>query len=172
MFTDTLARWLEAVRDSTNQWNLRKILEPLFDGESTTPLTSAGLLISGTATLAKIGSADFYAIANGILVKVAASTNMAALSGTVLNGTFNVFCFYVDSAGNLSSAMGTAGSTLGKIVFPQKPKQKAMIGFIIINPTGTGNFVGGTTALNDGTVVPNAVYINITGEFDPYCLIG
>jgi hypothetical protein len=42
-----------------------------------------------------------------------------------------------------------------------------MIGFVIINPTGTGPFVGGTTALDDATVVPNAVFVNVTGAFDP-----
>ena len=172
-FTDTMTRWIESIMPPSSQWNLRKLFEPLFDGESTTPITSAGLAIHGAASaVVKTGSSDFYAIANGILVKIAASTDLPALSGTVVNATFNVFCFFVDSAGNKTSAMGTAGSTLAKIVFPQKPKQKAIIGFIIVNPTGTGNFVGGTTALDDGTVVPNVVYINVTGEFDPYCLIG
>lgn len=39
---------------------------------------------------------------------------------------------------------------------------------MIINPTGTGDFVGGTTALDDATVVPNAVYLNGNiGPFDP-----
>jgi hypothetical protein len=35
-----------------------------------------------------------------------------------------------------------------------------MIGFVIVNPTGTGDFVGGTTDLDDATVAPNAVYVN------------
>jgi len=42
-----------------------------------------------------------------------------------------------------------------------------MIGFAIINPTGTGNFVGGTTPLDDATVVPNAVYIDTPYPLDP-----
>ena len=42
---------------------------------------------------------------------------------------------------------------------------------MIINPTGTGNFVGNTTALDDVTVVPNAVYVNTIGAFDPTVLI-
>ncbi|MDE2020869.1 MAG: hypothetical protein KGJ13_11085, partial [Patescibacteria group bacterium] len=145
----------------------------IFDRESTCPLNSAGLVIHGAAgTVPKTGSSDCYLIANGILQKITASTDMPALSGTVVNATFNVFCFFIDSAGTKTSAMGTAGTTLAKVVFPQFPKQKALIGFIIINPTGTGNFVGGTTALDDGTVVPNTVYVSPTGGFDPACLIG
>jgi hypothetical protein len=68
--------------------------------------------------------------------------------------------------------MGTEGATLAAVKFPQFPNDKALIGFVIIHPTGTGNFVGGTTALDDATVVPNAVYQNSTAGFDPYVLVG
>jgi hypothetical protein len=97
---------------------------------------------------------------------------MPALSGTVVNGTFNVFCFFIDSAGTVTSAMGTAGATLATVVFPQKPQKKALVGLLIVNPTGTGNFVGGSTALDDATVVPTVAYVSAQGAFDPYCLIG
>ena len=33
---------------------------------------------------------------------------------------------------------------------------------------GTGNFVGGTTALDDATVIPTAVYVNTPCVFAPY----
>ena len=49
---------------------------------------------------------------------------------------------------------------------------KALIGFVVINPTGTGNFVGGTTPLDDATVVPNAAYVNTTEGFDPTVILG
>lgn len=173
MITDTLTRWLEAFGDTQHRWNLRKIIEPLFDRQTSLPLTSAGLVIHGAASaLAKTGSSATYLLANGILQKIAASTDMPALVGTVTNATFNVFCFFIDSAGTVTSQIGIQGSTLAKVKFPQMPKQKALVGFIIINPTGTGDFVGGTTALDDGTVVPNAVYISPTTGFDPYALIG
>lgn len=173
MFTDTMVRWLHAIKDSTNRFNLTRLLYPLFDRETSTPLNSAGLVIHGAGgTVPKIGASDFYALANGIMVKIAASTDMPALAGTVVNATFNVFCFFVDSGGTKTSVMGTAGSTLAKVAFPQFPEGKALIGFIIINPTGTGNFVGGTTALDDATVVPNTVYVSPNGGFDPYCLTG
>lgn len=172
MFTDTMIRWLEGVRDNMTRFNLTRLLYPTFDRMTSVALTSAGLTTSAPATLAKTGGSDMYLIVNGVLVKIASGTNMAALVGTVVNATFNVFCFFVDSAGVLTSAMGTAGTTLAGILFPQFPESKALVGFVIINPTGTGNFVGGTTALNDGTVVPNAVYVSCTEGFDPYALTG
>lgn len=172
MFTDTLTRWMEAVRDSTTQRNLRTILTPLFDRQTSRALSSAGLVIHGAGSkVAKTGSADTYLLANGVLQKIAASTDMPALVGTVTNADFNVFCFFVDSAGTVTSAMGTQATTLAGVVFPQFPQQKALVGFVVINPTGTGDFVGGTTALDDATVVPNAAYVSPTGGFDPYCLI-
>lgn len=173
MFTDTLTRWCEALVDTKNAYAFRKVLEPVFDRMSSVALSSPGLVIHGAgSTLAKTGGSTSYFIVNGVLRSIAAATDMPALSGTVVNGTFNVFCFFIDSAGTTTSAMGTAGSTLALLTFPQFPKQKALIGFIIINPTGTGNFVGGTTALDDGTVVPNAAYVNGPEGFDPYVLIG
>ena len=119
---------------------------------------------AGSSAVVKNTNACTYLI-NGKLVQKAAS-DMAALSGTVTNATFNVYCFYADSAGSLTSAMGTAGATLATVVFPAIPVGKCQLGFVIINPTGTGNFVGGTTALDDGTVVPNAVYVDTVGPFD------
>ena len=63
--------------------------------------------------------------------------------------------------------MGTEGSTLAGVTFPTLPDGEAMIGFAIVNPTGTGDFVGGTTELDDATVVPNAVYVNTPYPFLP-----
>ena len=140
-------------------------LRGIYDRLSSVCLTDAGLVISGTTTLVKAGNA-IYALANGVLVTKAANTDMAALSGTVTNAKFNVFCFYIDSAGTLTSAMGTEGASLATIKFPPVPEGKACIGFVIINPTGTGNFVGGTTPLGDATVAPNAVYVSPDSVWD------
>ncbi|OYV78595.1 MAG: hypothetical protein B7Z73_19550 [Planctomycetia bacterium 21-64-5] len=62
--------------------------------------------------VAKTGSAITYYVANGVLNSIAASTDMPALVGTVANAAFNVFCFYADSAGNVTAQIGTAGATL------------------------------------------------------------
>lgn len=168
---DTLTRYLAGVPDSKERRHLELILRPIADRLSTQSLTSAGLTIkAGASAIVKAGSA-WYGAVQGKLVTKAANTDMAALSGTVTNAKFNVYAFFIDSAGTLTSAMGTEGATLAAVVFPPIPEQKACIGFVIINPTGTGNFVGGTTALDDATVVPTAAYVNLTQPFDPTVLL-
>lgn len=173
MFTDNLLRWLGNARDATQAGILRTVMLPVFDRLTSLAVSTAGLVIkAGSSALAKTGASASYYLANGILVTIASATDMPALAGTVTNAKFNVYCFFVDSAGNKTCIMGTEGATLATLKFPQFPQKKALIGFIIINPTGTGNFVGGTTALDDATVVPNAVYISPIGGFDPACVTG
>lgn len=167
----TITQQLAGLSDRGDADAIRQILEPIGDRLSTQTLSSAGLVIkAGTSALVKAGSITYISV-KGKLVKLAANTDMAALAGTVTNAKFNVYCFYVDRAGVLTSAMGVEGAAIGSVVFPSLPEGKALIGFAIINPTGTGNFVGGTTPLDDATVVPNAAYVNITGAFDPTILL-
>lgn len=132
-------------------------------------LTSAGLAI-GTGSKKKVKIVnDTYAYVDGTLVKVDAATEVA-LSGTVTNAKFNVYVLTVNSAGTVTATMGTEGATLGAVVMPAVPADEAMVGFVIINPTGTGNFVGATTDLDDGTVTPGAVYVNANMGFNPNVL--
>lgn len=121
---------------------------------------TGGLAIkTGGSALAKFANTLYYMIGGNLYKKTTA--DCAALSGTVTNAKFNVFVFYIDASGTLTTSMGTEGATLADVVFPAfDPSTKCMIGYVIINPTGTGNFVGGTTPLDDATVVPNAVYID------------
>lgn len=171
--TGTLIQNLSAIPALLGRIGTRRITAPLWDRQTSLPLNSAGLVIkTGGSALAKSGASDCYLLANGIPQKITAATDMPALVGTVTNATFNVFCFFIDSAGTKTSQIGIAGTTLAKMKFPQFPQKKALIGFIIINPTGTGDFVGGTTALDDGTVTPNAAYVSPTCGFDPYALLG
>lgn len=133
-------------------------------------LSTGGLAIkAGGGVLVKAATLC-KAFINGVLLSIAANTDMAALAGTVTNAKFNVFVFSTKSDGTLSTQMGTEAATLGAIVFPTIPADSAVIGFIIVNPTGTGNFVGGTTALDDATVVPNAVYVNTPFPWNPNAL--
>lgn len=146
-------------------------LVSLADRLGNRTVNSAGLAIkAGGSAIVKAGSA-FHALMSdgkvGRLVAKAANTDMAALSGTVVNATHNVFAFFIDNAGNLTTAMGVAGASLAAVTFPPVPVGKACLGYVHINPTGTGDFVGGTTVLDDVTVVPNAAYVNIIGPFDP-----
>lgn len=133
---------------------------------------SAGLTIkAGGSAVVKTGATAYYGICRGILVTKAAATDMPALVGTVTNAKFNVFAFFIDSAGAVTSQMGTEGATLAAVGIPVPPVGQATIGLVVINPTGTGNFVGGTTALDDATVVPTAAYINFTGPVDASVLL-
>lgn len=147
---------------------LKVIVGYISKALDTRMLSSAGLIIFGAGSaIVKTGATAAQAVAGGVLRSIAASTSMAALVGTVTNAKFNVYCYFIDAAGTLTTAMGTEAATLAAVVFPPMPANKACIGFTIINPTGTGNYIGGTTALDDATVVPNAVHVSLQGGFDP-----
>jgi hypothetical protein len=162
-----MTRYLSGIKEVPWRGALRAILSPIVDRYSSQPLTSAGLVIHGAgSTLAKTGTTDFYASVQGTLVKIAASTDMPALTGINISaGDFNVVCFFVDIGGNVTAAAGTQGATLGAVVFPQPTKQQALVGFLII--TYASAFTGGTTALDTATTV----YVSPLGPFDPTVLI-
>lgn len=169
---ENLIQRINQVKDRNDARHLQLILEGLYERLRSQCLTSAGLAIKTTSSaVAKAGSI-VYAVAKGVLIKKAANTDMAALSGTVTNAKFNVFVFTVDADGTLYTQMGTEAATLGAVRWPDIDQYRAIIGFVIINPTGTGNFVGGTTALDDATVTPNAAYVNTQGAFDPTAYTG
>ena len=148
---------------------LRPLLEAIGDRISSQCVSSAGLSIKAAAgVLVKLGAAAVYATANGILVARAANTNMAALVGTVTINRFNVYSFFIDSAGTLTSVMGVSGATLAAVKFPDIPVGRAQLGFIVVNPTA-GSFIGGTTALDAANT--NVVYVNTIGPFDTTILI-
>lgn len=157
----------KTIRNSevTNNENLREILAKLQDAAVDVVFNSAGLAI-GTSAKPDVKIANtIYGFVNGVMVKK--TTAEIALSGTVTADMFNVYVLMIDSAGAVTSAMGTEGASLGAVVFPTIPDNKAVIGFVIVNPTGTGDFVGDTTDLDDATVVPNAVYVNTPYPFNP-----
>ena len=145
---------------------LRKVLLGALNPLRNVLLGSGALAIkTGSSALAKTASNVTYLL-GGKLATLAAG-DMAALSGTVANAAFNVFVFSTDLGGTAVTRMGLAGATLAAVEFPTVPDDEATLGFVIINPTGTGDFVGGTTALDDGTVVPTASYVNTPYPFNP-----
>lgn len=164
---DTMTRYLQDVPEARSRHALRRVIGTLIDRYSSQPLTSAGLVIkAGGGVLTKTGAADFYATAAGVLVKIAASTDMPSLVGVnITAGAFNVVCFFIDNAGVVTLAAGSQGATLGAVTWPQFPVRKALIGFLII--TNAGAFTGGTTALDTATTV----YVSPLGAFDPTALI-
>src|ERR1035437_673665 len=145
-------------------------MSTLFDKlqRSTTSelLVSGALAIHGsTSALAKFASTIYYMIDGQVYSKTTA--DCAALAGTVHNAKFNVFVFSVNAAGTLATQMGTEAATLGGVVFPAVADGSVAIGFVIVNPTGSGDFAGGTAHLDDDASTPNAVYINTLGDFFP-----
>ena len=165
---ENLVQRLQAVGSRRAEFNLYFLFSSLMEALRTQSNSSAGLVIkAGASTLVKTGAAVYHYVAEGIKGRIAASTDMPALVGTVTNAAFNVYVFSVDKAGTTYVQMGTEGSSEAGIIWPALNPKRAIIGYIVVNPTGTGNFVGGTTALDDGTVVPNVVYVNTLGAFNP-----
>ncbi len=124
-------------------------------------LSDPGLRIDGgSASAAAEAQTAFYANVNGTLVTVAAGTNLPALVGTVANAAFGLFVWTINSSGTIAQLTLATGASLGAITIPEIPDNVAVVGALLVNPTGTGAFVGGTTALDDATVVPNAVFFD------------
>ncbi len=165
---DTISRYVAAMADEPGKAGLLTLLKALGDRLSTQAVTGAGLEIAaGGSTVAQIGSTTtFRAVANGIALTIAAGTDMPALTGLVITAnSFNVACFFVDSAGTVTAAFGTEGTTLAKVKFPKFPEKKALVGFLIITHSST--FTGGTTALDTATTQ----YVSPVGAFDPTVLL-
>lgn len=169
---NTITQFLTAVNDQIARRNLQTPMAAIGDRLSSKSLNSAGLVIkAGASPTVKTGATAYYAVCKGRIVLKAASTDMPSLVGVVPNGQFNVFAFFIDGAGTLTTVPGQAATTLVGVIQPEPQPGQAQLGFIIVNPTGTGPFTGGTTALDDATVVPNVVYINTIGAYDPTILV-
>jgi hypothetical protein len=166
----TISQYLAGL--ASGRHALAPILRAIGDRLSSQTINPAALRIKGGSASATVqtNAASLY-VANGKLVSKATAQDLPALVGTVANGTFNVFAFFIDATGTFTTAMGLPASTLAGVQFPTIPERSAVVGFVVINPTGTGSFVGGTTALDDATVIPNAVFANTTGAFDPTVLV-
>jgi hypothetical protein len=164
---DTVTRYLEGLVGQLDRQAVRSVVVPMADKFSSQALNSAGLAIkTGGSALAKIGASDFYAVANGVLVKIAASTDMPALTGiNITAANFNVVCFFVDQGGTVTAAAGTEATAIASVKWPQFPAGKALVGTLLI--TYASAFTGGTTALDTATTV----YLNTGGAFDPTVLV-
>ena len=165
---DTITRYVAALAPQPGKAELLTLLKALGDRLSSQAVTGAGLEIAaGSSPLAQIGSTvTFRAVVDGILVTKAAGTDMPALTGLVITAnSFNVACFFIDSAGVVTAAFGTEGTTLAKVKFPKFPEKKALVGFLIITHSST--FTGGTTALDTATTQ----YVSPVGAFDPTVLL-
>lgn len=117
---------------------------------------------AGASTLAKSVNVFGSIVAGVPSTATAANLDAAALSGTVANGKYGIYLFRVAADGTtVTSLKSSDADTQAAIIWPTGSTTLITYGFVLIHPTGTGGFVGGTTALDDATVVPNAVYYNI-----------
>lgn len=165
---ETLSRLLNALSIRRDVNIHRLVLAPTIDLLSCQSFISATIVPSVGAVTTKVGAVDWYGVANGVLVKVAAATVLPALVGTILINTFNVYAFYVDSAGVVTSQMGTAAATLAGVKWPVRPAGKVYLGASLFNPT-TGSFIGGTTLADAANT--NHVGLNALGGFDQTSLV-
>jgi len=148
------------------QGELNTLFDKLQRAAITKLLNSGALAIHGSASaLAKFANTIYFMIDGQVYSKT--TLDCAALAGSVAHGAYNVFVFTVDAAGNLTTTIGTPGASLGAVVFPAITDGQVAIGFVIIHPTGTGSFVGGTANLDNDASTPNAVYVNTPFSFFP-----
>lgn len=127
-------------------------------------LSSPGLAIKAGASAIVKAATAFAAVVTGTLVRKAANTDMAALVGTLATAKSALWAFYIDAAGVLTTSAKTADANthdLALALMPAVPAGKALIGWIVVdNATGSG-FVGGTTALDTGSLT--VTYYNSNG---------
>jgi hypothetical protein len=162
---DTITQYLAGVEGETSRQAIRVPLRAIGDRLSCQATSTAGLLISATNTLAKIGSVAFTGVVQGVPVAIAAATDMPALVGVITAGYYNIFCFFIDQASNVTVAMGIEGSTLAKAKFPPFPEGKTLVGYLVVYYAST--FTGGSTVLSTATTV----YVSPVGAFDPNIFI-
>jgi len=158
----TITQHLAGLAGETQAKAVRVPMKAIGSRMNSLATSTAGLVIkAGGGTLAKTGAVAFQGIANGTPVTIAASTDMPALVGSITAGSFNIFCFFIDSASVVTVAMGTEGITLAKVKFPNFPEGKALVGYLIV--TYASAFVGGTTPLDTATTN----YVSPVGAIDP-----
>lgn len=111
-------------------------------------------------------AASQYSVA-GVMYDLAATDNFWDLTGfNVTNALYNICLLAVDDAGNDQIGIGTEAALLANVVLADTPADSCVIAMVEVNPTGAGNFVGGTSDLDDAGIVPNAVYTDLSGHPD------
>lgn len=164
---DNLANALSYYPDRASSIELYRLIAPIWKRLRSASFGSAALAIKAEGSDTVKTGAAWYGMAAGKLQTIAASVDMPDLDGTVTAAMFNVFVFSIDSAGTTYATMGTEGDALATVILPTLNPDLCVVGYLIINPLGTGDFVGATTPLDDATVVPTAVYVNAIGTYDP-----
>ena len=121
-------------------------------------LSDGGISIGTTATDARTNATVSYLV-DGVFYSLASTDDFWDLTGfDCTNGNYNICLLCVDNLGAAQISAGTEAATEAGVTLGSIPADSAVVGTVLVNPTGTGDFTGGTTDLDDATVVPNAVY--------------
>lgn len=149
---------------------INKVFAHMQTALSNHVLNAAGLTIgSSSKAKPKIANTIRAMIDGALVVKTTAEITLTT-ANNVANAKFNVIVLAMNAAGTVTPVNGTDGATIGAVVWPTIPVSNVVVGFVIVNPTGTGGFVGGTTEFDDATVVPNAAYVDTPFPFNPNLL--
>jgi len=160
---NTIQQYLANISASRDKEVLQTLMQYVARQVNNVSLSSAGLVIkAGGSTLAKTGASAWYGLVGGRLVTIAGSTDMPALTGlSITANSFNVACFFINSAGTVAARFGTEGTAIGRVKFPDFPVDMTLVGALLITHSST--FTGGTTALDTATTV----YLSPLGAVDP-----
>jgi len=128
--------------------------------------TDVAVAIGTTKTDVQNVAAAAFTVA-GVHYAKAATDDFWDLTGFgVTNAMYNICLLCIDTAGAMQIGVGTEAATLAGVVLPDTPANSCVVAQVEVHPTGAGNFVGGTTDLDDAGVVPNAVYTDLSGHPD------
>lgn len=150
-----------SVRDQLNRClpaaakaKLGDLLSDLIDAQRNQVIASAALAIKTGGSAIVANSRAFCYMIGGVLYQKAAS-DMSALAGTLATAKAAAWAFYIDSAGTITTAAKTADAadaTAALALVAAPPSGKVILGIVVVaNATGS-NFVGGTTALDTGSL--------------------
>jgi hypothetical protein len=163
-----LSNVVYGIADNADKVAVYNALKGIYDRFSSCCLSTAGLAIKTGGSLLVSVKTACKVLADGKLVTVG-TQDCAVLAGTINIAKYNVFCFFCDSAGTLTTAMGTEATLLSDVKFPPIPEKKAMIGFITILGGDANAFIGNdaTSGVLDSTTYAKTItYTNTPFPFD------
>lgn len=132
------------------------------DALKTRCLSDAAAAI-GTTKAKVTGAATVdVTIANIFYAAVALGVDFWTLTGfDCTNLMYNKCLLCVDDQAAMQIGAGTEAATDAGVVLPATPDDSVVVAVLTVHPTGTGDFVGGTTDLDDATVIPNATFEDV-----------
>lgn len=172
LVTDLTATRAEVVKLVTDIATHRTEANKIRTGLINMTLTDAAVAIATNKAKIKTVTNPISYIVNGTFYSKAATDDFWVLTGfNCTNAQYNKCLLCIDSSGNMQIAAGTEAASAGAVVLPAIPASYAVVGMVQVHPTGTGNFTGGTTELDDATVVPNATYTDLAFHPDTFAAL-